>query len=117
MLELENTHGSKFKIGESLEQDVLAVVGAKTKNGGIVIETNNPIKINGKSIALVGDDVLYADGRTAKIIAGTDKNILMRGKSIALVGSQVEGNDEIISTPICGVQYKRTLEVTKLEGV
>ncbi|MPW43328.1 hypothetical protein A7A69_10475 [Acinetobacter sp. Ac_1271] len=77
----------------------LAVNGAKTKNGGLVKASAVACKIGGLSIALVGDDVLYSNGTTSKIISGAGSACIVEGKSVALVGSHLENGDEIIDSP------------------
>ena len=77
----------------------LAVNGAKTKNGGLVKASALESRIGGMPIALVGDDVIYADGVISKIISGAGKGCLINGKSVALVGSHLENGDEIVDSP------------------
>lgn len=77
----------------------LAVNGAKTKNGGLVKVSALESRIGGMPIALVGDDVIYADGTTSKIISGAGKGCLINGQSVALVGSSLENGDEIVDSP------------------
>lgn len=77
----------------------VAVHGAKSKNGGLVNVSSNSSKIGGLSIARVGDEVLYADGTTSKIISGAGTACVVEGLSVALVGSRLENGDEIIESP------------------
>ncbi|HEM7137956.1 TPA: PAAR domain-containing protein [Acinetobacter baumannii] len=65
----------------------LAVNGSKTRDGGLVRASNNNYQIEGISIACVGDEVLYADGTTSKIISGAGEACVIAGKPAALVGS------------------------------
>lgn len=77
----------------------VAVNGAKSKNGGLVNASSNGVKIKGLSIARVGDEVIYADGTTSKIISGAGTACIIEGSSVALVGSRLENGDEIIESP------------------
>ena len=77
----------------------LAVNGAKSKNGGLVKASFDQSKIAGLSVARVGDDVIYADGTSSKIISGAGKSCVLDGKSVALVGSRLENGDEIVESP------------------
>lgn len=76
----------------------LAVNGAKSKNGGLVKATAK-YKIDGLSLARIGDEVIYADGTTTKIKTGAGNACIVDGLSVALVGSQLENGDEIIDSP------------------
>ncbi|MGP3167227.1 PAAR domain-containing protein [Serratia ureilytica] len=81
----------------------IAVDGSLTKEGGTVraayngnaIELSDGRKVN---VALVGDDVVYPDGRTAKIVTGAGKMSEVNGRGVALVNSRLDNGDEIIST-------------------
>ncbi|MEG0482992.1 MAG: PAAR domain-containing protein [Acinetobacter sp.] len=77
----------------------LAVNGAKTKNGGLVKASTTACTIEGLAVARVGDDVIYADGTTSKIVSGSGKGCLLDGVAIALVGSHLENGDEIVDSP------------------
>ena len=76
-----------------------ATHGSKTKNGGLVKASALQSRIGGLPIALVGDDVIYADGTISKIISGAGKGCLINGQSAALVGSSLENGDEIVDSP------------------
>lgn len=88
----------------------LAVNGSKTKCGGLVKASTRQSKINGLSIARIGDDVIYADGTIAKIISGAGKVCIVEGLSAALVGSQLDNGDEIIDSP------NRTVAINIFKG-
>lgn len=77
----------------------VAVHGAKTQNDGLVNVSSTNTKIKGLSIARVGDEVIYADGTTSKIISGAGTACIVDGSPVALVGSQLENGDEIIESP------------------
>ena len=77
----------------------VAVHGAKSQNGGLVNVSSNSGKIDGLSIARVGDEVIYADGTTSKIISGAGTACAIEGSPVALVGSLLENGDEIIESP------------------
>ncbi|WP_391486123.1 PAAR domain-containing protein [Acinetobacter pittii] len=77
----------------------VAVHGAKTQNDGLVNVSSTNTKIKGLSIARVGDEVIYADGTTSKIISGAGTACIVEGSPIALVGSRLENGDEIIESP------------------
>ncbi|HHZ8496422.1 TPA: PAAR domain-containing protein [Enterobacter mori] len=82
----------------------IAVDGALTRRGGVVravwngaeIELDGGQKVN---IALVGDEVVYPDGTTARIVTGSGSKFRKGEQSIALVGSRLSNGDVIISTP------------------
>lgn len=77
----------------------VAVHGSKSKNGGLVNASSNISKIGGLSIARIGDEVIYADGTTSKIISGAGTTCVVEGLPVALVGSRLENGDEIIDSP------------------
>ncbi|WP_257223800.1 PAAR domain-containing protein [Acinetobacter sp. YH12140] len=67
----------------------------KTKKGGLVRASNHAYKVNGISLALVGDEAIYLDGSTAKIISGAEFLLNVDGRAAALIGSLLENGDEI----------------------
>ncbi|MEO4176518.1 PAAR domain-containing protein [Acinetobacter pittii] len=77
----------------------VAVHGAKTQNNGLVNVSSTNTKIKGLSIARVGDEVIYADGTTSKIISGAGTACIVDGSPVALVGSRLDNGDEIIESP------------------
>lgn len=79
--------------------DYVAVNGAKSKNGGVVLASSSVGKIDGLSIARVGDEVIYADGTTSKIISGAGTAYIPDGSSVVLVDSHLENGDVIIESP------------------
>ena len=78
----------------------IAFNGAKTRDGGLIRASTDTYKVKGISLALVGDEAIYADGSTAKIISGAGNAIIVHDRSAALVGSPLENGDEIIDSPI-----------------
>ncbi|MCT4711248.1 hypothetical protein MUA04_13770 [Enterobacteriaceae bacterium H11S18] len=80
---------------------LVATEGSLTRDGGTVfseyngqqIEIEEGVRLN---ISLVGDEVRYPDGTTAKISTGVGN---ISGDSAALVGSSLDNGDEIISSP------------------
>lgn len=85
----------------------IAVDGALTQRGGVVRAEWNGAEIaldGGKkvNIALVGDEVVYPDSTTARIVTGSGSKFQKSGQSIALVGSRLSNGDVIISTPQAG---------------
>lgn len=85
----------------------IAVDGALTQRGGVVRATWNgsEIELEGGrkvNIALVGDEVIYPDGTTARIINGSGAQYQKGEQSIALVGSRLSNDDVIVSTPQAG---------------
>lgn len=76
-----------------------AVNGAKTKNDGLVKASTTQNTIDGLAIARVGDEVIYADGTTSRIVSGAGTACIVDGLSVALVGSRLENGDEIIDSP------------------
>lgn len=77
----------------------VAVNGAKTKGGGLIRASGYSAKFKGVSVAVVGDEAIYADGTTAKIITGAGEALTIRDHSVALIGSHLDNNDEIIDSP------------------
>ncbi|XZY02550.1 PAAR domain-containing protein [Acinetobacter baumannii] len=77
----------------------VAVHGAKSQNGGLVNTSSTNTKIRGLSIARVGDEVIYVDDTTSKIISGAGTACIVDGVPVALVGSRLENGDEIIDSP------------------
>lgn len=94
----------------------LAVNGAKTKNGGLVRASYHHYKIAGMSIARVGDDVIYIDGTTSKIIAGAGQACVLDGVPVALVGSHLENGDEIIDSPNTSVAIRIFKDQPKIDN-
>lgn len=85
----------------------IAVDGTLTHRGGVVRAAWNGSEIapeDGQkvSVALEGDEVVYPDGTTARIVTGSGAKFQKGGKSIALVGSRLSNGDVIISTPQAG---------------
>ena len=74
--------------------------GAKTKKGGLVRASTHAYKVKGISLALIGDEAIYLDGSTAKIISGAGDLLAVDGRAAALIGSLLENGDEIIDSPI-----------------
>ena len=68
--------------------------GSKTKKGGLVRASNHAYKVNGISLALVGDEAIYLDGSTSKFIHQS-LSINVNGRTAALIGSLLENGDEI----------------------
>ena len=77
----------------------VAVNGAKTKKGGLICATGLNFQLHGIAIALVGDEAIYHDGTTAKIISGSGDALTIKGSSVALVGSRLDNGDEVIDSP------------------
>lgn len=67
---------------------------------------NSSVKIAGYFVAVVGDEVIYADGTTSKIISGSGTAGSIGGYPIAVVGSRLENGDEIVDSLQSGVEYR-----------
>ncbi|MGX5100986.1 PAAR domain-containing protein [Enterobacter cloacae] len=85
----------------------IAVDGAQTQRGGVVRAAWNGSEIALESgqkvnVALEGDEVVYPDGTTARIVTSSGSKFQKGGNSIALVGSRLSHGDVIISTPQAG---------------
>lgn len=85
----------------------IAVDGALTQRGGVVRAAWNGSEIaledgHRVNVALDGDEVVYPDGTTARIVTGSGSKFQKSGQSIALVGSRLSNGDVIISTPQAG---------------
>lgn len=81
-----------------------ATEGTLTQNGGTLRNTSARSCIQDddgteRRFGLVGDEVIYPDGETAKIISGTGERSKSNGRSLALVGSLLDNGDIIVSTP------------------
>lgn len=77
----------------------VATEGSQTRGGGTIQQVSSSLTFtldNGWKVraAQKGDEVVYADGSTARIITGAGKN----NSNIALVGSRLSNGDEIINT-------------------
>lgn len=72
--------------------------GSKTKHGGLIRASTVSFKVKGISFAVVGDEAIYADGSTAKIISGAGEALTVCGHSAALVGSHLDNGDEIVDS-------------------
>lgn len=82
----------------------IATGGSFTQRGGVVREKDCTGQIQVRAgqwsgIALVGDQVDYPDGSTARISTGAGKKWIIRDRGVALVGSSLDNGDVIISTP------------------
>jgi len=80
---------------------LIATEGSLTRDGGTVFSEYNGQQIEIEdgtrlNVSLVGDEVRYPDGTTAKISTGIGDT---SGDSAALVGSLLDNGDEIISSP------------------
>ncbi|WP_370430167.1 hypothetical protein [Klebsiella michiganensis] len=80
---------------------LIATEGSLTREGGTVFSEYNGQQIEIEdgtrlNVSLVGDEVRYPDGTTAKISTGIGNT---SGDSAALVGSLLDNGDEIISSP------------------
>ncbi|USA52334.1 PAAR domain-containing protein [Acinetobacter sp. C32I] len=85
----------------------VATHGSKTKNGGLIRATiNQKIKAQGHLLAVVGDEAIYEDGTTSKIISGAGEAGSIEGYDIALVGSRLENGDEIIESLQSVFEYR-----------
>ncbi|WHQ74407.1 hypothetical protein [Pantoea sp. Lij88] len=85
----------------------IAVDGALIQRCGVVSTALNGSEIaleneQKASIALEGDEVVYSDGTTARIVTGSGMKYTKDGRGIARVGSQLNNGDVIISTPQAG---------------
>ncbi|MBN7124535.1 hypothetical protein BSU01_22950 [Erwinia billingiae] len=97
----------------------IAVEGALTQRGGVVRAAWNGSEIaleDGQkvNVALEGDEVVYPDGTSARIVTGSGAKFQKGGKSIALVGSRLSNGDVIISTPQAGCTLN---ELNELKGL
>lgn len=90
--------------------------GSKTKKGGLVRASNHAYKVNGISLALVGDEAIYLDGSTAKIISGAGFFLNVDGRAAALIGSLLENGDEIIDSPVTSHVLRLYHDATIPEG-
>ncbi|ENX39200.1 PAAR domain-containing protein [Acinetobacter sp. NIPH 2100] len=77
----------------------VATHGAKSRNDGLVNASSHAVKVAGLSLARVGDEVIYADGTTSKIISGAGTACVVDGSPAALIGSRLENGDEIVESP------------------
>lgn len=61
-------------------------------------QINKELKIDGHLTAIVGDEVIYPDGSTSKIMSGAGKASELDGHPVAVVGSRLENGDELIES-------------------
>lgn len=80
--------------------------GAKTKSGGLIRASDDSLRVKGIPLALVGDEAIYADGSTAKIISGAGVALAVYGCPAALVGSRLDNGDEIIDSPVTSLVFR-----------
>ncbi len=82
-----------------------ATEGAKSRLGGVIVDASSLAAFrlqDGSEVrkAIIGDCVVYPNGRRARIISGAgDAASNGNGVSFALVGSVLDNGDEIVSTP------------------
>ena len=99
----------------------IAVDGSLTREGGTVraawngneIELSDGRKVN---VALEGDEAVYPDGSTAKIVTSAGYVSKVHDRGVALVGSLLDNGDEIISTLSNGPMIVRREGETMPEG-
>ncbi|MCQ6255873.1 hypothetical protein [Pseudomonas sp. Q11] len=77
----------------------VATEGSQTRNGGTIQQVSSSLTFtldNGWKVraAQKGDQVVYADGSTARIVTAAGET----NSNIALVGSRLSNGDEIINT-------------------
>lgn len=77
----------------------VATEGSQTRNGGTIQQVSSSLTFtldNGWKVraAQKGDQVVYTDGSTARIITGAGE----ANSNIALVGSRLSNGDEIVNT-------------------
>lgn len=97
----------KFMSKQPHKDYIVATNGSRTKNGGLVRATiNKSVKTEGHLIAVVGDEVLYEDGTSSKIISGAGEDGKFEGFELALVGSCLENGDEIIDSQQSGFVFR-----------
>lgn len=80
---------------------LIATEGSLTRDGGTIFSEYNGQQIEIEegtrlNVSLVGDEVRYPDGTTAKIRTGIGNT---SGDSAVLVGSLLDNGDEIITSP------------------
>ena len=78
----------------------VATEGSQTRDGGVIQRGSASFELplaDGRQVsaACKGDQVVYADGRTARIVTGAGEG----NCHVALVGSVLSNGDEIINTP------------------
>lgn len=76
----------------------LATLGAKTRQGGLVVTAGTDIEMDGHCIACVGDTVRYPDGTESKIVSGAGSALAFKGRPVAIVGSATDNGDTIIDS-------------------
>ncbi|MET3132636.1 putative Zn-binding protein involved in type VI secretion [Oxalobacteraceae bacterium GrIS 1.11] len=73
----------------------LVTIGSVTKRGGVVHTATSKMTYDNFEYALVGDEILYADGEIAYITSGAGFGLVIDGKSCAIEGSHVSNGDVI----------------------
>jgi len=84
----------------------VATEGSQTRYGGAIQQVSSSLTFtldNGWKVqaAQKGDQVVYADGSTARIVTAAGA----ANSNIALVGSRLSNGDEIINTPQDGLVF------------
>lgn len=84
----------------------IATEGSRSKLGGVIRKGSLDFQIDLPSgelvnVAIIGDQVEYPDGSSARIITGAGEHFF----NAALVGSRLENGDEIIDTPQDGLVF------------
>lgn len=111
-----------------------AVTGAKTKNGGKIIGSST-MSCNGLSGILQGDQVIYPDNTTAKVLPDPTTRMMCEvdGQQLtaAAVGTMIDNGDDIVEaaqnsmaiitfdddTVMCGYIDEEEYETLKVKGV
>jgi uncharacterized Zn-binding protein involved in type VI secretion len=84
---------------------VAALNGAKTANGGEVIQGSCSIQDSGHTLLLVGDEAVYPDGSVAAITAGAGMAMVDDDRPVAIIGSPLSNGDTIVSSPITALTF------------
>jgi len=84
---------------------VAAFNGAKTANGGEIVQGSSSIHDSGHTLLLVGDEAVYPNGSTALITAGAGIAMVDDDRPAAIIGSPLSNGDTIVSSPITALTF------------
>jgi len=89
---------------------VAAFSGAKTANGGEIVQGSSNIRDGGHTLLLVGDEAVYPDGSTAILTAGAGITMVNGDRSVAIIGSPRSNGDTIVSSPVTALTFEETAD-------
>ncbi|MFJ4290741.1 PAAR domain-containing protein [Cupriavidus sp. NPDC089707] len=95
---------------------VAAFEGAKTAEGGEIMQGSGLYAYEGLTLVRVGDHATYPDGSTAVITAGAGHACVVDGVPVAIVGSPLSNGDTIAFRPVSALTFHE-LEDEPIKGL